>query len=58
MPERRDLIEYLEIHGRCPFVSCFMPVPHLHPICPICHAVAFGNYTCGFCRQAHNFERS
>lgn len=53
-----DFIEYLEVRGRCPSITCILPPPHLHPICPMCGCIGFASAYCMFCLQAQRYEMS
>lgn len=33
----------------CPFLTCLLPVPHTHEVCPTCGAVRYGNIFCPTC---------
>ena len=35
----------------CPFLTCLVPDPHTHPVCPQCDAVRYGNIFCDTCRR-------
>ena len=43
-------VEVARFVGACPFLTCLTSTEHVHPICPICKAVNFGNIGCELCR--------
>lgn len=44
-------METIHFDGPCPLLLCLAEVPHDHPICPKCGAVAYGNISCDECRK-------
>lgn len=42
---------YVPFDGSCPFLTCLETGPHVHPVCPECGAVRYGNIFCGECRK-------
>lgn len=43
----------VHFEGQCPWLTCLLPNPHDHWICPKCKAVRFGNASCTTCRTVH-----
>ena len=43
--------------GPCPFLTCLIPGPHTHAVCPDCGAVRYGNpLFCRTCNTVLNAE--
>ena len=34
----------------CPYLTCVVDGPHLHPICPECQTIRYGSWSCATCR--------
>jgi hypothetical protein len=59
----RSIVEFSAIalkyyDGPCPFMYCGKKALHIHPICPNCGALRFGNYYCKLCRQYRAWKRN
>lgn len=47
----------IHFDGPCPLLLCFADCPHVHPICPKCGAVGYGNISCAVCRRNVDINR-
>ena len=46
--------KYVPFDGPCPFLMCLETGPHVHPVCPECGSVRYGNMFCKECRKYAN----
>ena len=49
--------KYVPFNGPCPFLMCLDTGPHVHPVCPVCGAVRYGNMLCKECKKYHDNEK-